>query len=196
MNIIYLSILCLFTLTACSSSADISMDDIKAMMNDRDMPDSQKLDMIDAYRRSIDKEKLKISTGTKSENGLLSNYILFSQNNVPVILESEIYGGSYNISTTYYLFDEKPYYINGMMRDQFRQSGNFTHHEQVIYLDRRKVIMQLKRSETNTEDIRVDLSHVAFKDITAGLVHPEVDAQENQNTVKKILTLVKEQNQK
>jgi len=112
-------------------------------MNDRDMPDSQKLDMIDAYRRSIDKEKLKISTGTKSENGLLSNYILFSQNNVPVILD-----------------------------------------------------MQLKRSETNTEDIRVDLSHVAFKDITAGLVHPEVDAQENQNTVKKILTLVKEQNQK
>jgi len=65
------------------------MDDIKAMMNDRDMPDSQKLDMIDAYRRSIDKEKLKISTGTKSENGLLSNYILFSQNNVPVILDNQ-----------------------------------------------------------------------------------------------------------
>lgn len=177
-------------LSSCGSSATI--DDITAILDGTITNENTAVNTIDRIRKSINKEDLIHSTLNKYDNGVEFNYEIYSNDIMPLIIESEIYGGSYTINTTYYLYDSTPYYINGMMRDQYRQSGNFTHQEQVIYLNNKKVIRQLKRSESNKQDYLVDLSHYQFKDVTKTLIHPTLDAQENKNTVLEILSLSNE----
>ena len=187
MKSIYIYICSLLLLMACGASTNI--ETISSVLDGTITEQSEKATTIDKVRRSINKENLSLTNKTKLENGVEHQYVIYSRGEMPLIIEESIFGGSYTIRTTYYIYDSTPYFISSMMRDEYRSSGNFTHQEQVIYLDGKKVIQQLKRVTTNQQNTPMDMSSIAFKDVTAELVHPSIDAQENKNNIKKILAL-------
>ena len=185
MKYTYLYITLLLTTISCQPTYDSAA--LGVAMSTPDMALKEVKNAIDQAVMHLDASQLDTIVNSDYYNGVAYDYTIYKINNVPVKVKSKLKAVTYTIESSYYLYNNKPYYIYGTMRDQDRASGNYTHQIITTYLNENKVLSRLRKTAVNQENRASDLTNLALVDITNTIYAPELDAE---NRYKEVMTIL------
>lgn len=181
--LLYITII-LFTLSCQSNDYAEGLD---RLMTDKKLSTEEAIQIIDGVVNTVNTFEVDTVKRKEYANRVNFEYLIFSKNGRPIKVSSILNENTYTVNSTYYIHNQRPYYIEGYMRDRDRASGNYTHKEMQTYLDGKRVLRRLQKTGINQENRPSDLSQFPQEDITHTIYSPELDGEDRYKEVMKIL---------